>query len=49
VEPGNRASNIFCSALGCRFEKIMFAGVVTYRYTYVLDNQPSEPDAEAVD
>lgn len=41
VQPSNRASNIFCSVMGCKFEKITTAGMVTHRYTYFLKPQPA--------
>ena len=41
VKPENKASNIFCSVMGCKFEKIMQAGLTINRYTYEL-----RPDSE---
>ena len=40
VQPHNIASNLFCSSLGCEFDKVFHAGLVTHRYTYYL-NQSS--------
>ncbi len=40
VLPHNRASNILCSIMGCQFEKITTAGMVTHRYTYFLHGKP---------
>jgi hypothetical protein len=40
VLPHNRASNILCSIMGCQFEKITTAGIVTHRYTYFLHGKP---------
>lgn len=40
VLPHNRASNILCSIMGCQFEKITVAGIVTHRYTYFLNGRP---------
>jgi len=40
VLPHNRASNILCSIMGCQFEKITVAGIVTHRYTYFLNGKP---------
>jgi hypothetical protein len=39
VKPENRASNMFCSIMGCKFEKIVIGGVTTHRYTYYFDPQ----------
>ncbi len=39
VKPENRASNIFCSIMGCQFEKVMFNGAPVHRYTYFLKKQ----------
>ena len=47
VQPTNRASNIFCSSMGCQFEKIKVVDQLVYRYTYMLNGQPSEAPAEA--
>lgn len=43
VKPENRASNIFCSIMGCQFEKTTFNGVVVHRYTYSLKKQEDVP------
>ena len=37
VLPHNKASNILCSIMGCKFEKITEAGMTVHRYTYFLD------------
>ncbi len=47
VLPHNRASNILCSIMGCQFEKITMAGVVTHRYTYFLNRKPEAQPAGA--
>ena len=36
VKPDNRASNLFCSVMGCRFEKILEAGAEWHRYVYEI-------------
>jgi hypothetical protein len=41
VKPENRASNIFFSAIGCRFEKVTTFGVQVHKYTYALDQAPA--------
>lgn len=45
VKPENRASNIFCSIMGCQFEKTTFNGAITHRYTYHLKKaeEPAQP------
>lgn len=45
VLPHNRASNILCSIMGCQFEKITAAGMVTHRYTYFLNRKPEAATA----
>lgn len=45
VLPHNRASNILCSIMGCQFEKITMAGIVTHRYTYFLNGRPESAAA----
>jgi len=45
VKPENRASNIFLSAIGCRFEKVIEFGVPTHKYTYELNRQAAERSA----
>ena len=37
VKPENKASNIFCSVMGCKFEKIAQAGMPIHRYTYEIN------------
>ena len=36
VQPDNRASNLYCSIMGCRFEKIVQAGAPVHRYVYEI-------------
>lgn len=38
VQPRNLASNLFCSSLGCRLEKIRQAGHDVHRYHYTIPN-----------
>ena len=40
VQPSNLAANLFYSAMGCPFEKIVFAGVAVHLYTYWI-KEPS--------
>ena len=44
VLPHNKASNILCSIMGCKFEKITEAGLTVHRYTYFL-NRAAEGSA----
>jgi ribosomal protein S18 acetylase RimI-like enzyme len=37
VQPSNRAANIFYSAMGCRFDKMVEAGVAVHRFTFYLN------------
>lgn len=37
VQPRNRASSIFFSAMGCKFEKRTYAGEQVYVYTHLLN------------
>lgn len=34
VKPDNKASNLFCSIMGCEFQKIVIGGQTTHRYVY---------------
>ena len=43
VKPENRASNIFCSVMGCRFEKIVQAGMTVHRYVYEIPEAEGSP------
>jgi hypothetical protein len=36
VKPGNIASNLLCSSMGCTFEKIDHGGEPVHRYTYTF-------------
>lgn len=47
VKPENRASNIFCAALGCDFRKVQIDGVATHEYTYHLNGRPEADAAPA--
>jgi hypothetical protein len=48
VQPENRASNILCAAMGCRFEKITVGGKPTHRFTFVLTPADSATPGSAV-
>jgi hypothetical protein len=39
VKPQNFASNLFCSSMGCEFDKITTLGAVTHRYTYHIPQE----------
>ena len=36
VQPSNRASNIFCASMGCKFGKVFTMGMPVHRYTYQM-------------
>jgi ribosomal protein S18 acetylase RimI-like enzyme len=36
VDPKNSAANLLYSAMGCKFEKIVHAGIVRHRFVYSL-------------
>ena len=40
VQPSNLAANLFYSAMGCPFEKMVFAGAPVHLYTYWI-KEPS--------
>jgi ribosomal protein S18 acetylase RimI-like enzyme len=40
VQPSNRAANLFYSAMGCPFEKMVIAGVPVHLYTYWIKDSP---------
>ena len=42
VQPSNLAANLFYSAMGCPFEKIVHAGIPVHLYTYWIKGQPAE-------
>jgi hypothetical protein len=42
VQPDNSASNLFCAAMGCEFEKVSAGGGVVHRYTYRVDELATE-------
>jgi hypothetical protein len=44
VKPSNRASNIFCSSMGCGFEKVVVMGEVSHRFTYRIPLQARKPE-----
>jgi hypothetical protein len=47
VKPENRASNLFCAAMGCNFRKVQYGGVATHEYTYHLNGRPEADAAPA--
>ena len=47
VQPENRASNMFCNMMGCKFKKITVAGMVTHEFIYHLENTPPSLDSKA--
>ena len=42
VQPSNLAANLFYSAMGCPFEKIVHAGIPVHLYTYWIKGEPAE-------
>jgi hypothetical protein len=47
VQPSNRASNIFCASMGCRFEKVMNMGMPVHRYTYQMPEPVPQHEVES--
>jgi len=46
VKPENKASNLFCSIMGCRLGKIVQGGRPVHRYTYTIP-EVEAPEEEA--